>query len=116
MTRYFSENEFRCPCCGALPSNGMEPFLLSLLDVLRHRIGKPLIVSSGYRCRVHNLEVGGVVDSQHTKGTAADILVPVGVSLDYVADLARSFGADGVGRYYDSGFVHIDMRGYTADW
>lgn len=116
LAKYFLEHEFRCPCCNGLPDDGMDPFLLSLLDVLRHKIGEPLIVSSGYRCFQHNQEVGGVVSSQHVKGTAADILVPNGVSLNYMADMARGLGADGIGRYYSDGFIHIDTRGYLADW
>ena len=36
----------------------------------------PLIISSGYRCPVLNLKVGGVYASQHTLGEAADIPVP----------------------------------------
>lgn len=116
MARYFVDDEFRCSCCGALPDGGMDELLLSVLDVLRHKLGVPLVVSSGYRCSQHNADCGGVENSQHVQGNAADVLVPDGINLDYVADLARGLGADGIGRYYKSGFVHIDTRGYIADW
>ena len=36
----------------------------------------PVIISSGYRCPLLNLKVGGVYASQHTVGEAADIRVP----------------------------------------
>lgn len=94
----------------------MDGLLLSILDVLRHRLGTGLVVSSGYRCPDCNAAVGGAASSQHLAGKAADILVPDGVDLDYVADLARTFGAGGVGRYYAEGFVHIDVRDDLADW
>ena len=44
-----------------------------VLDPLRARYGKPIKVTSGYRCPVKNAAVGGVANSQHTKGEAADI-------------------------------------------
>ena len=46
------------------------------LEPLRAHIGQPLIISSGYRCPVLNLKVGGVSSSQHTMGEAADIYIP----------------------------------------
>lgn len=116
MARYFVAREFACGCCGQLPQDGMDELLLSILDVLRHRLGKPLIVSSGYRCGAHNAAVGGVPGSYHCRGLAADILAPEGVRVDEVADLARSYGADGIGRYYAAGFVHVDVRGSWAEW
>ena len=35
-----------------------------------------MIISSGYRCPVLNLKVGGAYASQHTMGEAADIHIP----------------------------------------
>jgi hypothetical protein len=37
---------------------------------------KPVFVTSGYRCAALNTEVGGVADSQHCSGQAADFVVP----------------------------------------
>jgi len=45
----------------------------NILDPLREAWGKPIIVSSGYRCPKLNTAVGGVKNSQHTTGEAADI-------------------------------------------
>lgn len=45
----------------------------NILDPLREAWGKPIIVSSGYRCPTLNKAVGGVKNSQHTLGQAADI-------------------------------------------
>lgn len=36
----------------------------------------PIIISSGYRCAVLNLAVGGVANSNHLYGYAADIHIP----------------------------------------
>lgn len=44
-----------------------------VLDPLREKIGEPIIVTSGYRCPRLNKAVGGVSNSQHITGQAADI-------------------------------------------
>lgn len=46
-----------------------------VLEPLRRRVGR-VIVTSGYRCKELNKAVGGVWNSQHLKGEAADIFVP----------------------------------------
>lgn len=44
-----------------------------ILDPIREDIGRPIIVTSGYRNKAVNTKVGGSRTSQHTKGQAADI-------------------------------------------
>lgn len=44
-----------------------------VLDPLREAYGKPIIVTSGYRCPKLNAAVGGAASSQHVRGEAADI-------------------------------------------
>lgn len=46
-----------------------------VLDPLRRLYGKPIIITSGFRCQKLNDLVGGVKNSWHTKGNAADIHV-----------------------------------------
>ena len=45
----------------------------TVLQPIRDKYGKPLIVSSGFRCEKLNKAVGGAKSSQHCKGEAADI-------------------------------------------
>ena len=47
-----------------------------VLEPLREHFNKPVVISSGYRCPKLNLLVGGVSNSQHQKGEAADIHIP----------------------------------------
>lgn len=47
--------------------------LADYLDVIREKVGKPILISSGFRCPVLNKAVGGVSNSQHQKGLAADL-------------------------------------------
>ncbi len=44
-----------------------------VLDPLREKWGKPIIVTSGYRCTALNNAVNGSASSQHVLGEAADI-------------------------------------------
>ena len=44
-----------------------------VLEPLRVAMGRPIRISSGYRCEKLNKAVGGVYNSQHLKGQAADI-------------------------------------------
>ena len=45
----------------------------NVLDPAREKYGCPIIVNSGYRCAKLNSIVGGVANSQHCKGEAADL-------------------------------------------
>lgn len=51
----------------------LEALVDSILDPLREAYGKPIIVTSGYRCQRLNKAVGGAASSQHVSGQAADI-------------------------------------------
>lgn len=105
--KWFTLEEFKCHHCGSLPPAGMSPVLLQKLDDLREMLGRPIIVSSGYRCPVHNENVGGVPNSQHVLGKAADIWSP-NISPAYLAKLAERIGFDGIGIY--SSWIHVDVR------
>ena len=60
-----------------VPSKSEENNLIALveniLDPLREAYGKPIIVTSGYRCEELNRLIGGSKTSQHRSGQAVDI-------------------------------------------
>ena len=101
---YFDDYEFACKCGRhGYDSDGhpildhiIDKRLVDVLDAIRERIGKPIEVLSGYRCPIHNEEVGGVPNSQHVEGTAADITYD-GINVDYLAEVAEECGADALG-------------------
>ena len=45
----------------------------NVLQPLRDRLGKPIVINSGYRSPLLNRLIGGANGSQHVKGEAADI-------------------------------------------
>ena len=53
--------------------NNLTQLVDKVLDPLREMYGKPIRVNSGYRCKKLNSLVGGVSNSQHLTGQAADI-------------------------------------------
>ena len=53
----------------------------NILQPLRDRVKKPIVVSSGYRSVTINRRIGGSAASQHCKGEAADFTIS-GMSVD----------------------------------
>lgn len=51
----------------------LQALVSQILDPLRQLWGRAIYVNSGYRSPAVNAAVGGVKNSQHTKGEAADI-------------------------------------------
>jgi hypothetical protein len=67
----FKREEFTCRCgCGR---NEMRPEFLERLQALRSVYGKPMAVTSGYRCPQHPKEAAKAQPGMHTTGLAADI-------------------------------------------
>ena len=95
----------------------VAPRLVMVLQSIRDHFGKAVSINSGYRTPQYNTKVGGVDQSQHCYGTAADITVK-GVSVEKVAAYARKIMPDwgGVGIYKARGFTHIDVRETRSDW
>lgn len=87
----------------------INPKLVDYLQKARGHFGKPMIITSGYRTTSHNIKVGGVSNSQHVFGNAADVYIP-GVPVielyNYFCDIAGNSCGIGI---YDT-FVHFDVR------
>ena len=112
LSRNFNRSEFACKgedCCGH--SAPVHPDLIEALQALRDRIGKPLSITSGFRCNRHNQAIGGEDHSFHTLGMAADVACPDGISPGQLAALAEGidlFREGGIGIY--PSWVHLDVR------
>ena len=72
--------------------------LISALDKIRERYGKPIKVTSGYRCPELNRAVGGAVNSdgtpksQHCKGEAADLVGENKAETKKIFEIAKEIG------------------------
>lgn len=73
VTKNFSPEEFRCPCgrCTGYPTF-MKQVELKHLQSIRTHYEKPMKITSGIRCAYENRRSGGVPNSGHLKGYAAD--------------------------------------------
>lgn len=54
--------------------DNLNRLVTTILDPVRAVMGVPIKVNSGYRSQAVNKAVGGVKDSQHIQGLAADIV------------------------------------------
>lgn len=92
---------------------------LKIIDRMAREMGRPVdCVLSAYRSPRYNRAVGGKSRSLHMQNQAVDVRFH-GASPRHVASVARYLRkkrkfSGGVGRY--SSFVHVDTRGYNADW
>ena len=116
---YFTRDEFKCKCggkyCKGYPAEPDER-MVRIADAIRKRIGKPITVNSGLRCKTHNANVGGVSNSQHLYGTAADLVCPSGCTPSQMASIAEEIMGEtgGIGIY--SWGIHIDTRSTKSRW
>lgn len=104
MAKYFSLDEFKCPCgCG---QNDMVFDFLARLEAARAGAGIPFVINSGFRCAEHNRAVGGTILSSHMFGLAVDIDVPNSrARFKILESLVRAgFTRIGVGE----NFIHVD--------
>lgn len=53
--------------------DNLESLAKNVLQPIRDKYGKAINITSGYRCKELNKAVGGVSNSQHCTGNAADI-------------------------------------------
>lgn len=105
--RHFKVSEFNCSHCG---ENRMDTAFMEQLDELRHMYGKPLTVTSGYRCPEHNAAVSSTGRTgPHTTGRAADLAVDRANALQLLK-LALALGFTGIGVQQKGGgrFLHVD--------
>ena len=95
----------------------ISPALVRALEDIRERAGRPVTVTSSYRPPAYNREVGGVSNSTHVDGLAADIYCD-GLTTEQLHDICEQVigKRGGVGYYPKSGFIHVDLRGYEARW
>ena len=99
----------------------LELLVSRVLDPLREAWGAPIIITSGYRCEALNARVGGVKNSYHTRGMAADIRPKNGFVDKLYALIGRMFVTHKMGItecYIDRkrSYIHIayDANGFNT--
>jgi zinc D-Ala-D-Ala carboxypeptidase len=107
LTKNFSSDEFRCPCCN---QSKMNPEFMERLQKLRDAFGSPFspVKGGGYRCEYYN----GSITGAHVEGRAID---PNIANVDYhkFIKLAFELGFTGIGVKNKGGRfqLHLDDTG-----
>jgi len=121
ITENFSLAEFNSKCGRPMPNNVLKNIveLAKNLQIIRNEVKLPISITSGYRSPEHNASVKGARNSQHLRGTAADIKVqgmsPLSVSR-VIEKLIQEgkIKEGGIGIY--NTWVHYDIRGTKVRW
>lgn len=85
--------------------------VMYILDIVRVYIGKPILVNSGYRCKKLNEMVGGVQNSMHIKGLAADFRTKekedINIMFKFLKENQKNFKIIELIKY--TTFIHIGI-------
>ncbi len=115
LSAHFNAKEFRCKC-GKEHDFEVNEKLVENLEKLYETLNcSKIIVTSGYRCTVHDKNVGGNGTGQHTKGNAADICCygqdGQPISSKIVCCTAQDIGFTGIANIDTSyQYTHVDIR------
>ena len=121
LTKDFNRSEFDCNDGSAMPKEVLLNIqkLANQLQVLRDCLGVPITVNSAYRSPSYNKKIGGVSNSQHVLGKAADITAKGYTPAQVYARIEELIKSGdmlqgGLGSY--STFTHYDIRKTRARW
>ena len=87
--------------------DSIQALVLNVLQPLRTALGVEMHINSGYRCPELNEAVGGVPNSMHLRGEAADVATPTPLRLARKA-VEMGLPFDQIGIYPT--FVHFSHR------
>lgn len=107
VAQNFKIKEFACK--DGSPVVFIDSYLITILSILRKRLGKPVIITSGYRTPEHNKKVGGAKYSYHMRGMAADIRVE-GMTARELAKKLNEIVPNECGIIVYDNWVHFDSR------
>lgn len=84
--------------------------VLNLLQPLRDKVQRPLILNSGYRSPALNKAVGGVKESQHVKGEAADISCKDAMQVLLLSQIIMRFSIPFDQMILHENFIHLSFK------
>lgn len=111
LSPFFSTKEMECKC-GKCLEQKISSDLIHRLTQLRIQGGKPLVVTSAFRCTRYQMELAGKGfetargTSQHELGKAADITC---IDLNLIENYFTSIGVANT-------FTHVDLRPQIIRW
>ena len=113
LSQNFSRKEFACGChCG---HDTVDAELIKVLENLRLRFNKPIIINSGTRCANHNQDIDGAIRSQHLKGKACDFIIR-DIHTNEVLSFLNSVYPNKYGIGFYKSWIHLDVRPVKKRW
>lgn len=111
ISEHFNSKEFACPHCNKIKID--ENLVYKLENIMKRVSASKCIVSSGYRCEVHDKLIGGFL-GRHFEGLASDccfydkdgIIIPSKIICCVAFDLGELNGIAKI----DENYVHLDNR------
>ena len=110
LSKNFSSLEVMCPCgCGA---DKINPVLIEKLQKVRNIIGRPIIITSGVRCKFYNASIKASMNSSHIPdehgiGNAVDIVALIAKTDTNWLNFHKSFSKGSVYREVHTGGLFI---------
>lgn len=125
LTPHFNAKEFTCKC-GRTHDTIISDKLVTKLEELYKKLENTpngvskIIVTSGYRCKDHDIAVGGNGYGQHTLGNAADICCydknNNKISSKIICCIAQDLDFRGISNIDSTyNYTHVDVRD-TGTW
>lgn len=87
-----------------------------VLQPLRSKLERPVLVSSGYRPEVLNKLVGGVTNSRHLYGAAADLIFDYDSEGTQMYDILKK--NPNVGELiinYERNYIHVSLKNFNYE-
>ena len=113
--KYFKRSEFVCSC--GCDRAEMDQDFLFTLEGIREKLGRPMVISSAYRCENHpiskaKIEKGAPNGGAHHLGMAIDVHSAGTVAMNILALALDEKTINGIGVNqkgpWNSRFVHLD--------
>ena len=103
---YFPSSELVCKCgCGL---NNFSVDLRDIINLIRKKLGRALVVKSACRCFTHNLAEGGTTTSDHLTGEGVDLKAIQSHTRFIILDIAFKLGIRRIG--LAKNFIHLGIN------
>lgn len=110
LSENLNQSEIDCKCTNSVCVHTFyAQRTIDAFEKTRLHFGKPIFISSGFRCIIHNKKVGGVKYSDHTKGDAMDIQCGDKLDLEELHEIAKNY-FDYTYIDYEKQFIHCSKR------
>lgn len=111
--------EFQCQC-GKCEDQQVDPRLIEALEELRALLGRPIKITSGYRCKEWQQKLSkmgfstALGTSTHELGQAADIVVATYDGKELAKEAKKIEAFKGIGTAEK--WIHVDVREKPKNW